>query len=323
MSDPILESGLKTIRIEEQAISALKDRIDDHFKKAVEQILAIKGRVVITGVGKSGIIAQKMVATFNSTGTPSMYLHPTDAIHGDMGMVRKEDAVIAISKSGSSEEMVYLLPLLKRIPVPIICMVGNLKSKMAEIADIVLNIHVQEEACPHDLAPTSSTTATLVMGDALAVALLEARKFTKEDFAFFHPGGALGRRLLLTVKEFMASGDELPIGTPDMPIKDIMFIITSKRLGSCLILNEKGELAGIITDGDIRRSIEKSSDFFSLKAADVMGKNPKTIQSETLASVALGKMEAFNITQLAVVDGSNRPVGIVHIHELIKAGLDG
>jgi len=323
MTDPILASGLKTVRIEEQAIRALSERIDDQFKQAVEKILSIKGRVVVTGVGKSGIIAQKMVATLNSTGTPSMYLHPTDAIHGDMGMVRKEDAVIAISKSGSSEEMVYLLPLLKRIPVPIICMVGNLKSKMAELADIVLNIHVQEEACPHDLAPTSSTTATLVMGDALAVALLEARNFTKEDFAFFHPGGALGRRLLLTVREFMVTGDELPVASPETRMKEVLFIITSKRLGSCLITDPAGKLAGIITDGDIRRSIEKYPDFLNLQASEIMGRSPKTIQPETLASTALSKMEAFNITQLAVTDEAGKPVGIVHIHDLIKAGLDG
>lgn len=321
MSESIRESGLKTIDIESREIARLRERIDDQFVKAVQLILGLKGRLVVTGVGKSGIIAQKIVATLNSTGTPGMYLHPTDAVHGDLGMVRSGDAVIAISKSGASEEIVHLLPLFKRIPVPVIAMVGNLNSKMASMADIVLDISVQEEACPHDLAPTSSTTATLVMGDALAVALLEARQFTREDFAYFHPGGSLGRRLLLTVKEFMVSGPELPVLPPETPVKEVLFTITSKRLGACLITDPDGNLLGIVTDGDIRRALEKHGSIFELKAGEIMGHHPKTISVDTLASTALNKMEAFNITQLVVLDENGRPVGIVHIHELIKAGL--
>lgn len=322
MSESIKKSGLRTIQVELQSIQALLDRIDDSFTNAVEIILKCSGRVVITGVGKSGIIAQKIVATLNSTGTPSLYLHPTDAVHGDLGMVRQGDVVIGISKSGNSEELVYLLPLLKRIQIPIIVMTGNLKSKMALVADVVLNIHVDEEACPHDLAPTSSTTATLVMGDALAVALLEVRNFSKEDFAFFHPGGALGKRLLLTVDEFMIKGSDLPLVEPDSPIKNALYVISSKRMGSCIVKNNQQELVGIITDGDIRRSVEKRSDFFELSAKDVMTPHPKTIESGTLASHALRKMEAFNITQIVIISADGEPIGLVHIHDLIKAGLE-
>lgn len=322
MSESILKSGLRTIEIEERSIANLKNYIDQSFVKAVEIIINCKGRTVITGVGKSGIIAQKMVATLNSTGTPSLYLHPTDAVHGDLGMVRPGDVVIAISKSGNSEEMVYLLPLFKRLAVPVISMVGNLKSKMVPLSDVVLNCYVEEEACPLDLAPTSSTTATLVMGDALAVALLEARNFTKEDFAFFHPGGSLGKRLLLTSREFMVSGDSLPKVYPDSTMKETLFEITKKRMGATLVVDSNGFLAGVVTDGDVRRGVEKYQSIFEKLAKDVMSPNPKTIPVDSLATAALQKMEAHNITQIVAVDSENKPVGLIHIHDLIKAGLE-
>lgn len=322
MSNQIKESGIRTVEIEERAVAGLKEFINDDFVRAVEIILACKGRTVITGVGKSGVIAQKIVATLNSTGTPSIYLHPTDAVHGDLGMVRQGDVVIAISKSGNSEELVYLLPLFKRIQVPVISMVGNLKGKMVAFSDVILNCTIEEEACPHDLAPTSSTTATLVMGDALAVALLEARNFSKEDFAFFHPGGSLGKKLLLTTKEFMVSGEALPIVSADDKMKSVLFEITKKRMGATLVLDPAGQLLGVVTDGDVRRGLEKYPNLFEMTAKDVMSKNPKTIRANTLASAALKKMETHSITQIVALDEEDKPIGLVHIHDLIKAGLE-
>lgn len=322
MSNPIIESGLRTIEIEEKAVSGLKSGINSEFVRAVETILNCKGRTIITGVGKSGLIAQKIVATLNSTGTPSIFLHPTDAVHGDLGMVRENDVVIAISKSGNSEELVYLLPLFKRIQIPIISIIGNLKGKMAELSDIILNCTISEEACPYDLAPTSSTTATLVMGDALSVALLEARHFTKENFAFFHPGGSLGKKLLLKTESFMVTGDALPKVSADQNIKSVLFEITKKRMGSTLVVNQQNDLLGIVTDGDIRRGLEKFPNLFDLTANDIMSLNPKTIKANTLASAALQKMENHKITQIIALDENDKPIGLVHIHDLIKAGLE-
>ncbi len=320
-SSDIIKKGKQVVRIEAEAVAGLENSINEEFVKAVETILASKGRVVLTGMGKSGIIARKIVATLNSTGTAAIYLHPTDALHGDLGMVRKEDVVILISKSGETEEISNLLPMFKRLNVTIIAICGNPNSNLAKSCDIFLNISVKEEACPYDLAPTSSTTATLVMGDALSVALLEKRGFTPEDFAFLHPGGSLGKRLSLKIKEIMITGEKIPIVYEDTPLKDVIFEITSKRLGVTAVVNEKAILTGIITDGDLRRLLEKTMDIKDLIAKEVMTKNPKVMKDEYLASFALQQMENFKITSLIITNNENKPIGIIHLHDLINLGL--
>ncbi|CUT04810.1 KpsF/GutQ family sugar-phosphate isomerase [Candidatus Chrysopegis kryptomonas] len=317
----VIEIGKRVIRIEASAVAELEKRIDENFVKVVDLILKSSGRVIITGVGKSGIIARKIVATMNSTGTPALYLHPADAIHGDLGVVRKEDVVICISKSGDTVEVLRLIPIFKRIGVPIISMVGNLNSQLARLSDYVLNVAVKEEACPYNLAPTASTTATLAMGDALAIALLEKRNFTKENFALFHPGGNLGKRLLLKVEELMVSGKEVPIVHTSTPMKETIIEMTSKRLGATCVVDDDGKLVGIITDGDLRRLLQRTENVFALKAGEVMTKNPKTIKKDALAVTALQQMETYNITQLVVIDDERIPIGMIHIHDLVKAGL--
>lgn len=319
--EEIIEKGKEVIRIEAESIANLIEKIGNDFAKAVEIMYKSKGRVILTGMGKSGLIARKIVATMNSTGTAAIYLHPTDALHGDLGMVRKEDVVIIISKSGMTDELARLFPMFKRLGVKIIAMSGNKDSDLAVESDIFLDISVKEEACPHDLAPTSSTTATLVMGDALSVALLEKRNFTLDDFAFLHPGGSLGKRLSLKIKEIMISGDGVPIVKENAEFKDVIFEMTSKRLGTTSVVDAEGKLKGIITDGDLRRLLERTTDINGLTAKDVMSKNPKVLQAEYLASFALQQMENYNITTLIIIDEENNPTGIVHLHDLIKLGL--
>ena len=272
-------------------------------------------------MGKSGLIARKIVATLNSTGTAAIYLHPTDALHGDLGMVRSEDVVILISKSGQTEEIANLLPMLKRLKVKLIAMCGNKDSKLARESDIFLNIGVKEEACPYDLAPTASTTATLALGDALSVSLLKKRNFSVYDFAFLHPGGSLGKRLSLKIKEVMITGDRIPKVSKDTSIKDVIYEITSKRLGTTCVLDEKGKLAGIITDGDLRRLLERTLDIAGLCAKEVMTTKPKVMKEDFLASFALQQMENFKITSLVITDDQDYPVGIIHLHDLINLGL--
>jgi arabinose-5-phosphate isomerase len=319
--EEIIEKGKEVIRIESESVTNLIERVGKDFADAVEVIYKSKGRVILTGMGKSGLIARKIVATMNSTGTAAIYLHPTDALHGDLGMVRKEDVVIIISKSGTTDELARLFPMFKRLGVKIIAMSGKSDSDLAVESDIFLNISVKEEACPHDLAPTSSTTATLAMGDALAVALLEKRNFTVEDFAFLHPGGSLGKRLSLKIKEIMISGDGVPIVKENAELKDVIFEMTSKRLGTTSVVDAEGKLKGVITDGDLRRLLERTMDINGLTAKDVMSKNPKVLQAEYLASFALQQMENYNITTLIIIDEKNNPAGIVHLHDLIKLGL--
>lgn len=319
----IIEKGKEVIRIEAASVTALEDRIGDDFVRAVGTIFGCRGRTIVTGVGKSGVIARKIVATLNSTGTPAMFLHPADAVHGDLGMVRREDVLLCLSKSGDTQELRNLLPLIRRIGVPVIAMIGAPRSQLAGLADIVLDVSVPEEACPHDLAPTSSTTAAMVLGDALAMALLHLRDFSAEDFAFYHPGGTLGKRLLLKVSEMMVSGEAVPRVSAHVPVRDAIIEISSKRLGATCVLDDAGRLAGIITDGDLRRILEKSTDISRHTASTVMTKNPKTISADILAAVALQEMEAHNITQLVVVDAEHRPVGIIHLHDLVKAGIAG
>ncbi len=320
-SEQIIKKGKEVIKIEAEAVLNLESSINEEFAKAVKIISESKGRVIITGMGKSGLVARKIVATLNSTGTASVYLHPTDALHGDLGMVRAEDVVILISKSGNTEEIANLVPLLKRLNPVLIGMVGNKDSKVGRECDIVLNTSVKEEACPYDLAPTSSSTATLVMGDALAIALIEQKGFTKEDFALLHPGGSLGKRLSLKISEIMYVGEKIPVVKESTSLKDAIFEITSKRLGVTIVVNEDGIITGIITDGDLRRLLEKPIDIKTLKAVDVMTKNPKTIKPEYLASFALQFMENYKITSLVVIDDSKKPVGIVHLHDLVELGL--
>ncbi len=320
-SEEIIKKGREVIKIEAAAVAGLEASIDQEFVRAIDTIYQCKGRVVLTGMGKSGLIARKIVATLNSTGTASIYLHPTDALHGDLGMVRQEDVVILISKSGNTEEISNLIPMLKRLKVTLIAMCGSRESRLARECDIFLNIGIKEEACPYDLAPTASTTATLAMGDALSVALLEKRDFTAEDFAFLHPGGSLGKRLSLQIKEIMIKGDKIPSVPEEASIKDVILEITSKRLGTTCVVNHEGILTGIITDGDLRRLLEKTLEIKNLTARDVMTKNPKVTKEFYLASFALQQMENFKITTLIIVNDENRPEGIIHLHDLINLGL--
>lgn len=320
-SNSIISNGKEVIRIESEAIADLQKSINGDFVNAVETIFSSRGRVVLTGMGKSGLIARKIVATLNSTGTAAIYLHPTDALHGDLGMVRSEDVVILISKSGETEEIINLLPMLKRLNVKLIAMCGNKDSRLARESDILLSIEVKEEACPYDLAPTASTTATLVLGDALAVSLLKKRNFTAQDFALLHPGGSLGKRLSLKIKEVMITGEKIPKVNKNATMKDVIFEITSKRLGTTCVIDEKGKLSGIITDGDLRRVLEKSLNISGLSAKDVMTSNPKVMQEDFLASFALQQMENFKITSLVIVDDKKTPIGIIHLHDLINLGL--
>jgi len=320
-SDQIIINGKKVIKIEAEAVAGLQDSINKDFVDAVNTIFASSGRVVLTGMGKSGLIARKIVATFNSTGTAAIYLHPTDALHGDLGMVRSEDVVILISKSGETEEISNLLPMLKRMNVKLIAMCGNKNSKLAKECNIFLNIAVKEEACPYDLAPTASTTATLALGDALAVSLLKKRKFTEEDFAFLHPGGSLGKRLSLKIKEIMITGDKIPKVLEDSSIKDVIVEITGKRLGTTCVVDKENNLTGIITDGDLRRLLERTLEIKDLTAKDIMSRKPKVLKENYLASFALQQMENYKITSLIIIDDLNHPIGIVHLHELINLGL--
>jgi len=320
-SEEIIKNGKEVIRIETEAVANLVNSINEEFAKAVDIIYNCKGRVVLTGMGKSGLIARKIVATLNSTGTAAIYLHPTDALHGDLGMVRKEDVAILISKSGATEEIAKLIPMLKRLNVKLIAMTSSKNASLAAECDIFLKIDVKEEACPFDLAPTSSTTATLAMGDALAVALLKKRNFTAEDFAYLHPGGSLGKRLSLEIKEIMVKGDKVPKVHENASIKDVIFEITSKRLGTTCVIDGDSNLKGIITDGDLRRLLERTLDIKDIKAKDVMTKNPKVMRANYLASFALQHMENFKITSLIIIDNDNKPIGMVHLHDLVNLGL--
>ena len=317
----IIENAKEVLRIEGESVLNLIDQIDDQFAKAVETIKKSAGRCIFTGMGKSGLIARKIVATFNSTGTPAFYLHPTDALHGDLGMVRKEDIVILLSKSGSTEELLSLVPMIKRIGALIIGFLGNGESQIGIDCDYIIDVSVKEEACPHDLAPTASTTAALAMGDALAVALLKDRGFTAEDFAQLHPGGSLGKRLSLRISEIMYTGKFLPTVYENTSIRDSIIEITSKRFGTTAVIDKEGYLKGIITDGDLRRLLEKTLDIENLTAKDIMTAKPKTISQEYLASFALQQMESYNITSLIVTSPDNKPIGIIHLHDLVKLGL--
>ncbi|MDN3676739.1 KpsF/GutQ family sugar-phosphate isomerase [Flavobacterium paronense] len=316
--DTVLASAKKTILSESESIAKLVAFLDDNFVKTVEIIFNSNGRLVVTGIGKSAIIAQKIVATLNSTGTPSLFLHASEAIHGDLGMVQPGDVVICISKSGNSPEIKVLVPLLKRFGNKLIAITGNTTSFLGKEADFVLNTYVETEACPINLAPTNSTTAQLVMGDAIAVCLMEMKNFTAEDFAKYHPGGALGKKLLLRVGD-MLDATHRPVVAPDSSVKSAIHEISEKRLGvTAVIENEK--VIGIITDGDIRRMLNKTENISGLTAQDIMTKNPKTIKSTDMVSDALNILEDFSITQLVVVDNGDYK-GVIHLHDILKEGI--
>ncbi len=318
-----IERAKKVLKIEAEAILSLVDRLDENFSKAVDMILGCKGKVVVTGMGKSGLICQKIASTFAGTGTPAYFLHPAEGVHGDLGILEKKDVLIAVSNSGETEEILALLPPVKRLGVALIAMTGSPSSTLARAADLVLDTSVKEEACPLGLAPTASTTATLALGDALAVALLEKRGFREEDFALLHPGGILGRKLLVRVEDLMHTGDEIPLVKEKASMKDVLLEMTSKRLGVTGVIGKQGRLVGVITDGDLRRALEKHNDLLTKKASDIMTKSPKTIEKTALAGKALQRMEEFSITSLFVQgDGEdNPPSGIIHLHDLLKARI--
>jgi arabinose-5-phosphate isomerase len=313
-------SALYTIEQEANAIANLKNFIDDSFDKAVNAIRQAGGRVVITGIGKSAIVAQKIVATLNSTGTPSLFMHAADAIHGDLGMIQEKDIVIILSKSGESDEIKVLVPLIKNSGNIIIAIAGNNVSFLARNADIFLNTTVSKEACPNNLAPTSSTTAQMVMGDALAVCLMQLNGFDSNDFAKFHPGGNLGKRLYLRVNDIYTM-NENPSVKEDVLFKDVIFSISNGRLGATVVINDNNKITGIITDGDIRRLFEKTDNVKHLKASEILKANPKTILNTALAVEALDKMNSNSITQLIVVDENDSYLGFIHLHDLIREGI--
>jgi arabinose-5-phosphate isomerase len=319
MRSKIKEIALKTIEIESDSIKNLKNSINEDFIKSAELILNGKGRVVISGIGKSAIIANKIVATLNSTGTPSIFMHAADAIHGDLGIIQPDDIVICISKSGDTPEIKVLAPLIRQNGNKLIAMVGNVTSYLAKQADFILDTSVEREACPNNLAPTSSSTAQLVIGDALAVSLLNARGFSSRDFARFHPGGSLGKRLYLRVSDLYVHNLRPSVETEEN-IKNVIIEISAKRLGATAVLKQ-GKLAGIITDGDLRRMLEKKLDLSSIKAGDIMGTNPKTVRSEMLAAEALEIMKENKITQLLVVDETDNYLGFIHIQDMIREGI--
>ncbi|HIQ35096.1 MULTISPECIES: KpsF/GutQ family sugar-phosphate isomerase [Acinetobacter] len=317
------KSALETLRIEQQAIEVLATQIDERFDRACEILLQCKGRVVVTGMGKSGHIGRKMAATFASTGTPSFFMHPGEAGHGDLGMLVRGDVLIAISNSGKSDEIMMLMPLIKHLGVPLITISRDDKGPMPQNADVALTLGSADEACPLGLAPTSSTTATLVLGDALAVSLLEARGFTADDFARSHPAGALGKRLLLHVKHLMHTGAELPKVKSETPMNKVLYEISDKRLGLTTIVNDEDQLLGIFTDGDLRRMIDHQQGFdVNLPVSEVMTKNPLTISPEARAVEALEKMHERKINQFVVVDETNRVIGVISMHDLIQAGVN-
>ena len=316
-----IASARRTISMERDAVDSLLQRLAEPFSTACATLLACRGRVVVTGMGKSGHVGRKLAATLASTGTPAFFVHPGEASHGDMGMITAEDVVIALSNSGNTAEVVTLLPLIKRLGAPLISLTGNAESTLAQAAIANLDTGVEQEACPLNLAPTSSTTTALVMGDALAIALLEARGFSAEDFAFSHPGGSLGRRLLLLVDDIMHGGDSMPLVGPQVPLRDALLEMTRKGLGLTGIADEQGALVGIFTDGDLRRTLDQNIDFQSVRIGDLMTRGCKTARAGMLAAEALKIMEDARINGLFVVDSYGRPVGALNMHDLLRAGV--
>ncbi len=317
----IKELGRAVIVTEAQAIRNLESRIDDVFVKACQYLIECKGRIIVMGMGKSGHIGKKIAATFASTGSPAFFIHPAEAKHGDFGMITASDALLVISNSGETEEVITILPFIKRLGIPLISFTGKTTSTLALAATINIDVSVEKEACPLGLAPTSSTTAALVMGDALAISLLEKRGFTAEDFALSHPGGSLGRRLLLKVDDIMHTGNAIPKVDFDATLKTALMEMTHKKLGMTTIMTNENELAGIFTDGDVRRAFDKNADIHKTNVHEIMTRNPKSIRPGTLAAEALHIMESYKITTLVVMNDDNKPLGVVHMHDILRAGV--
>ena len=317
----INELAKEVLDIEAKSILRLKNNIGEEFDKAIDILYNCKGRVIVTGMGKSGLIGKKIAATMSSTGTPTYFLHPAESTHGDSGVITRNDVIIAISNSGETQELLNLLPLIKRFGCEMIGMTGNLNSTLSKTSEVVLDISVEREACPLGKAPTASTTATLAMGDALAVCLMEKKGFTKEDFLLFHPSGKLGKGLTYKVRDLMITGDKMPLVSESESFKDVINPISEYKLGMAMVLNDDKTLAGVLTDGDIRRTVIKYPDTSNIKVKDVMTVNPKRITSDAYAASALNLMEKYSITALAVVDEGNVPVGVIHVHDLLRAGV--
>ncbi len=318
--DGLVQRGREILAIEREALVRVESLLDESFAHAVGTLYDCKGKVILTGIGKSGIIAQKITATLNSTGTPAFYLHPIDALHGDLGMIQKGDVAVILSKSGDTPELAPLFPAIRALDVKIIAMTGNRNSSLGRIASVVLDCSVDREACPYDLAPTASTTAMLALGDALAIALYERKGFTAEDFATTHPGGQIGKRLLLRLEDIMKKGENIPVVTPEDDFNAVVLEMSRKRLGAALVATE-GRLIGIVTDGDLRRLLEKQADIYSMTAQEMMTPGPMTASPEMLGSVALVLLEENKRTQLPIVDTEQKILGVVHLHDLIEAGL--
>ena len=316
-----ISSAQRTIRMETAAVAALEERIGQDFTNACELLLQVRGRIIVTGMGKSGHIARKIAATLASTGSPAFFVHPGEASHGDMGMITAEDAVIALSNSGAVAEIITLLPLLKRLGIPLISMTGNPQSPLGQSSDVHLNTGVETEACPLDLAPTSSTTTALVMGDALAIALLEARGFTADDFAFSHPGGTLGRQLLLKVQDVMKTGDDIPIVSEEVSLSQALLEISNKRMGMTTVVDKTGKLAGVFTDGDLRRALDTRTDINQTSIGQLMSKGAKSIKPDMLAAAAMHILEENEISSLVVLDEQGALTGVLHLKDLLHAGI--
>ena len=320
--DNILDIAKRVLKTEAEAVAALIEKLNSNFENAVNLIFESKGRVVVTGMGKSGLVGKKIAATLASTGTPAFFLHPAEASHGDLGMVTERDIIISISNSGETAELLRLIPFLKRYRVKLISMTGNPASTLAKASDVSLDVSVKEEACPMGIVPTASTTATMAMGDAIAVALLVKRGLNENDFAFFHPGGSIGKKLFIRVKDLMHTGDLLPVVSFDTPMSKAVIEMSSKRLGHAIVIDKNGRISGILTDGDVRRGLgEWAGKLFELTAGEVMTKSPKTITPEELAAKALSILEKYSITALVVPDEEGRPVGIIHLHDILRQGI--
>ncbi len=317
----VIKEAKQVFQLEGKAVAEIAKKIDFNFEKAVDLLFNCRGRIIITGIGKSGLVGRKISSTFSSIGSPTIFLHPAEAQHGDLGIVTTDDVVIAISYSGNTEELLTLLPYFKRFDIKIITITGNPQSSLAKNSDVCLDVGISKEACPFGTIPTTSSTATLVMGDALAICLLKKRNLKKEDFALFHPGGTIGKTLLLRVKELMHTGDENPVVNENVSLKDAIYEMTSKGLGMTSVVGKNSKLVGIVTDGDLRRILERESNVINLPVKKVMTRNPKTIAEDTLAAQALMIMEKYSITSLVAVDDKQRPYGVIHLHDILKAGI--